>query len=148
MHPIFYADFGVFFFLILDEPESFWHFKSVVVMTALPTMRLTSECVFSGVPLVAPQSDKVNAQKISSMLPTHSWDTLWVPKTWPKGIIRINTSKKIIHCVINPSWIPYKVRLSRYQKRLFPVLLAELGGSQMVFRLQPTLLFEKRQINQ
>lgn len=42
-------------------------------MTTLPTMRLPSESVFSGVPLVAAQSDKVNAQKIGSMPPTHSF---------------------------------------------------------------------------
>lgn len=48
----------VIIFLMLEKPESLGHFKSVAVMTTLPTMRLTSKS--TGTPLMVPQSDLVN----------------------------------------------------------------------------------------
>lgn len=59
-------------FLMLIDLEGFWHFKSAIVMTTLPTMRLTSKSISWGVPVAVLHSYKAYVLKTSRMLPVRS----------------------------------------------------------------------------
>lgn len=55
-------------------------FKSVGVMLALPTLKLIKKKKKSCFGTSSSQSDKVNIQKVGSLLPAHSKDWLHSPK--------------------------------------------------------------------